>query len=218
MTPFLALLDWTTATSAFLKFGRADFTALLTSSASQERQEIAKTLDMLSSSLYMSRTQQAMEQAATLQELIQKTTKQSNLDAEMVPFTILFEQIKAEYAPLALAQPASLTNRRAALSTMLRMINWYRDKQMLLHAVTLVTEWCTAVARYQDGMSLFCRFSERKEAIRNKGPLTELHERAKNVRNDVAHCGMEQSFAEAKRAEEAVTELCQELPNFLPDQ
>ncbi len=218
LTPFLTLLDWTTRTDAFLKFGRADFAALMTSSASQVIQELAKTLDMLSSSLYMSRTQQAMEQAATLQELIQETTTQLSTAAGTMPFTILLEQIKNEYAPLALAKPVSVQHRRAALSTILRMINWYREKKMLLHAATLATEWCTAVARYQDGQSLFCRFNERKRAIENKGPLSDLYQRAKEVRNDVAHCGMEPSFAEAKNVEEAVTNLCQELPNFLPDQ
>ncbi|NJO05941.1 MAG: TIGR02221 family CRISPR-associated protein [Chloroflexaceae bacterium] len=68
LTPFITLLDWTTATSTFLKYGRtADLHELLTTSELPQNEalmiSLAKRLDALSVALYTSRSATIMQEA-----------------------------------------------------------------------------------------------------------------------------------------------------------
>ena len=65
LTPFVQLLDWTTATDAFLKYGRADDLSALTTSL-PEYQQLGSVLRSLTSALQTSRPSETLEKAHQL--------------------------------------------------------------------------------------------------------------------------------------------------------
>lgn len=237
LTPFVQLFDWSTATSAFTAFGRANFAPLLTGTPTNSPQHaLADHLKELSDSLYTSRTQQALRQAAALEQHIAAVKQQPTATA--APLDLLLEPIAHDYAPLGLADPTAIAQGHAALVRMLTIINWYLSKDMLLHAATLAREWLVSLVLYLEGNALFAGHKERdwaasmlvqhwrrnqpqpqptQSATRQHLPrLRDLYRQAGAVRNDIAHCGMEPNARRFDTVEQQVRDLCAALPALLP--
>ncbi len=220
LTPFVQLLDWTNATTALLQFGRADFRPLVRQSPLAS---LAQHLNRLTLSLHTSRPRQAMQAAAQLPARLAAAQQHA---AAAPPFALLFNQIEQEYAPLGLAQPNQ--HPHAALQHMLRIIEWYVQKGLLVQAVTLAREWLISLVRLHLGLPPFSDDRHQQEDILNEraavpallqphyAPIKAQWDRTRTLRNDLAHSGMRPNAQAAEGAAARVRELPAALAALLP--
>lgn len=154
LTPFVRLLDWTTATDAFIKFGRfTEIGKLLDSdavSSNVELSRLAGDLDYLSRGLHTSRTQQVMQKASHLAAAIDAAT--AGIEGGSQPFSLLLDRIKQEYGGLGLGD---LRDKKQVLARLLTMIDWYLEKDLLIQAMTLAREWLVSLIVYHLGGDMF---------------------------------------------------------------
>ncbi|RRR76898.1 MAG: TIGR02221 family CRISPR-associated protein [Candidatus Viridilinea halotolerans] len=234
LTPFVALLDWTSATDTFLRYGRADDLAQRVRqtppsaqpfSAGQARQ-FATQLASLTRALQAVRPVEVMREAHKLEVQLQTLTVQLASEPQVVPFSMLLERIASEYMPLALAEPTASTERHAVLQRTLYMVRWYLAKQMPVHALTLSREWLVSLIVVRMDLDLFSYISRAQaERILNDQPpvpaaaatmndlenLRQLWRTIAQMRNDVAHTGMR---ANPTRAEKLIAHAAQIYPQL----
>lgn len=233
LTPFLNLLDWTTATDAFLKYGRADD---LVSLAREGYSELADTLNVLTKSLQTSRTAGVMQSAYGLSEKISASRNTQSISSK--PFGLLLDQINEEYGHFGLDNPTN--HIRDYLEKQLEMIKWYLSKGMYVQALTSMREWLITLVMFDGGQVIFKheyrnavssniignnqlsskapqKLVEFVNAIKSRVSPNILQE-ARDIwkelpqfRNDVAHSGMghdARSFDEIKeKSQEFYTKL-----------
>ncbi|WP_129678156.1 TIGR02221 family CRISPR-associated protein [Candidatus Chloroploca sp. Khr17] len=220
LTPFLALLDWTTATDTLLRYGRADDLAeqvRQTPASSQpfppgQARQLANQLAALTSALQTVRPAEVMESAAQLERRLEALEPHRVAEPQVAPFSLLLDRIATEYTPLALDQPRSSHQGAAVLQRKLRMIRWYLDKAMPVQAMTLAREWLVSLVVVRRGQALFA-YQARTEAEQwlNDKPeapvldavmpdrvvVRQIWKETIQLRNDLAHTGMRRSAARA---------------------
>lgn len=195
LTPFLNLLDWTTATDAFLKYGRADDLVPL---ARHGYSDIANTLDELTKSLQTSRTAGVMQSAHGLSEKI--ATSRNPHKASSMPFHLLLDQINHEYSDFGLDDPTNHVGEY--LEKQLDMIKWYISKGMYVQALTSMREWLITLVMYHNNSVRFThtpRNSIARSINENRCPsgidttlfakVNSVWQAIRDFRNDVAHSG-----------------------------
>jgi CRISPR-associated protein, TM1812 family len=238
LTPFLNLLDWTTATDAFLKYGRADD---LVSLAREDYSELADTLNALTKSLQTSRTAGVMQSAYGLSEKIFASRNTQSISSK--PFGLLLDQINEEYGRFGLDNPTNHIGDY--LEKQLEMIKWYLSKGMYVQALTSMREWLITLIMYdaqqisfsfqdRDVVAKFLRGSSGQSKSKDKSvslevlknnlnpelyqKVNQLWDEVPKLRNDVAHSGMghdARSFDEIKeKSQEFYTKL-EELLDFI---
>jgi CRISPR-associated DxTHG motif protein len=219
LTPFLALLDWVTATDKFVKMGDAQELAGLLKAAhrlpwqsisSRARndlprrlQDLGTTLANLSQALLLSRPHEVAEHAATLQGRLDTAAVEVERWAQ--PFVILLQRTRSAFEPFAID----------TLAAQRELVHWYVERGQITQAVTLAREWLVSWAGRQLGKTLIAERDSVEDAInhaawRKRGKviedtssllprLTELPEvdtlvsawgATNDFRNDVTHCGM----------------------------
>lgn len=225
LTLALTLLDWINATTSFRETGRANFGALLHSDA--QLADVGKQLKALSTNLYTSRTAAILSSAHELQGGLAgvQTTP------EMEPFRMLLGQIGDDAAKMALANPTKKEHAREALEKMLNLIDWYIEKEMVNQALTYAREWLVSLEQYRNGQPLFVEYKERDAAARrldghSDQTIRDVWQKLKktseetskpiNIRNDVAHCGMNPGALPADTIVAGAREIAQELRALLP--
>ncbi|WP_110513143.1 TIGR02221 family CRISPR-associated protein [Herpetosiphon llansteffanensis] len=243
LTPFLTLLDWTTATNTFLQTGRAEqLTKLAESFENQAVKDFAEQMQTLSQELLTTRPVGVIQAASGFEQALAKVDVAVQQDPAMQPYQQLLERIKAEYSSFAIVDEpvAALTDaytaarhqQRAFLAVQLDMIKWYLEKGLPIQAMTLAREWLVSLAMYYQGCDGLFEHSQRdtiKSWISNarhstnrsiQGKLkiyvAEIHEIWKNfifdassdgslvinipnLRNDIAHCGMDEPKAQTAK-------------------
>lgn len=225
LTLALTLLDWINATTSFRETGRANFGALLQSDA--HFAGVGKHLKELSTNLYTSRTAAILSSAHELQGRLAgvQTTP------EMEPFRMLLGQIEHDAAKMALANPTEQEHAREALEKMLNLIDWYIEKEMVNQALTYAREWLVSLELYRNGQPLFVEHRERDAAARrldghSDQTIRDVWQKLRitseetnkpiNIRNDVAHCGMNPGALSADKIVAGAREIAQELRALLP--
>lgn len=242
LTPFLTLLDWTAATNIFLKSGRAaDLSALLRNglASSQDAFEpLANRLETLSLALHTSRPAKVLQAANKLNEDISQAKPQ--VAGGAMPFGLLLDKINAEYSVFGLDEPMNKQNAGQVLERLLKIIAWYVDKDLLIQAMTLSREWLISLVVYYLGGDLYDNGDRKKaeQVIFNYGKdksapdqtlatilpdiLTIWSEvepddmQARDLRNDIAHCGMRRNPREPEEVAQRVRSICNELQKLLP--
>ncbi|WP_411857867.1 TIGR02221 family CRISPR-associated protein [Roseiflexus sp.] len=221
LTPLVELLDWTSATDAFLRYGRADVLADLA-----RDQGLAQKLRRLTDALQTSRPAEVMKTAVGLKTAIDAERK----TAPQQPFTLLLDRIDREYSVFGLSDPHQPTNAEAVLRKQLAMIKWYIEKGLYVQAITSAREWLVSLVVYHRGGDLFDNSArtdaESKLNDRSGVPLTgvplnisdqirTLWRQTIEVRNSLAHVGMRRNAPEAQKVIEKVCETCSKLDELL---
>ncbi len=238
LTPFIALLDWTTATEAFLRYGRADDLAeqvrnsvhSVPSAPANNDSRIADQLATLTRALQTVRTAEVMESADRLDQLLQQRRNDTENDPPTAPFTMLLDQITDGYAHLALADPMDPANSNAVLQRKLAMVYWYLQKAMPVQAITLSREWLVSLVVARRGQELFDRshrveaedlLNARVQAAETDPIHTDLPRMQKiwielaGLRNDVAHTGMRPGSAHAQKVFQRADKIYEKLQQLL---
>jgi CRISPR-associated DxTHG motif protein len=225
LTPFVRLLDWTSATDAFLKYGRADDLAALAGDTT-----LASQLKAMTEALQTSRPAETMEVADGLEDAI-TATRATTAPAQQ-PFALLLDRIGAEYASFGLRRPRDRSNAGAVLQKQRTMIAWYIEKGMFVQAMTSAREWIVSLVVLHTGGDLFAK-GQRGDAERllNNNPKTpssldpalvpqldqlrRLWLDARDVRNSLAHVGMLHDAPRAKKVIERVRQVTARLGDYL---
>lgn len=238
LTPFIRLLDWTTATDAFLKFGRADDLTVLVQEAAQDAtqlgapetlHQIADRLKTLTAALQTSRPNEVMQTAEGLGAAIESVRTATAASAQ--PFGLLLDKISAEYSRFGLAHPESQALAQEVITRQLEMIDWYIDKHLFVQAITLAREWLVSLVIAKNGGDLFNERDRDLAASAINGhrklrgtsvpagmyntaqsaAIRELWKKTRVLRNDIAHTGMRLSANTAAVLEEQIKRVCKEL-------
>ncbi len=214
LTPLVTLFDWTSATDAFLRYGRADVLAELAGN-----QGLAQTLRQLTNALQTSRPAEVMETAIALQEEI----KRRSGTARQQPFDLLLERIDEEYSGFGLADPHEQTNAKEALRRQLDMIRWYVAKGLYVQAMTSAREWLVSLVVYRGSGNLFDKEARKKaeEKLNSNtqdiAEIRSLWKQIREVRNSLAHVGMESNAPKAQTVINKVRAVCHGLDESLID-
>lgn len=225
LTPFVRLLDWTTATDAFLRYGRADELARLAGDV-----PLARLLRQLTDALQTSRPAEVMERAAGLEAEI--ASARDAVAPQQQPFALLLDRIGAEYAGFGLRHPRDRQQALAVLQKQREMISWYIEKGLYVQAMTSAREWIVSLVVYHAGGDLFAK-RDRNEAERllnndlnrplaldpacvpRLDDVRALWRELRGVRNSLAHAGLAHDAPRAATVIEHVRRVGERLGALL---
>lgn len=143
LTPFIKLLDWTTATDQFIKTGDAKSLSELiqnTDGKQEKLNELALSLNNIALGLNTLRPLYVMEESAKLKRKIQAAELEIKSDLpQLIP---LLERIEKDYSQFSLASPKTNQERTniKRLTNQLRMVEWYEKRGRWVHALSLARE------------------------------------------------------------------------------
>ncbi len=197
----------------------------------------SEAIDKVSLALWLTRPLEAMQAAARLGQAL--TQARPDIAQRARPFGVLAEQVRAAYTPFALSAPAEPVNTPADLRIQLAMVRWYLDKGQVVQAVTLAREWLVSLlvwklcagdlldqknARWPVEQALNnaverargaaqgvipSRMDDPLASLRVRDELLAVWSRLRDLRNDLAHVGMNDRATTAAR-------LCREADDAYP--
>ncbi|WP_298819056.1 TIGR02221 family CRISPR-associated protein [Chloroflexus sp.] len=218
LTPLVTLLDWTSATDAFLRYGRADVLVKLAGN-----QGLAPTLRQLTDALQTSRPAEVMKTAVELETAINAGPK----TVQQQPFTLLLERIHQEYGVFGLSDPHQPARAKEVLRKQLAMIKWYIEKGLYVQAITSSREWLVSLVVFYDNGDLFDKTArnEAEEKLNSRVPasnqqpeyeqIRDLWNEVREVRNSLAHAGMSRNAPKSGTVIKKVRETCSKLEHLL---
>jgi CRISPR-associated DxTHG motif protein len=138
LTPFVALLDWITATNQFLYTGNAGYLASqLQKQEQRSLDELATTVNEIALGLQLLRPTQVSEAACRLPEHL-ATVKQ----VLPPPFALLSDSLVSGYGQFG-TNPDQ--DPHTKLAKQLAIINWYHQTSQIVHTLSLSREWLVSL-------------------------------------------------------------------------
>lgn len=163
LTPFVQLLDWTTATNRFVETGdgRAltELLKLGIPSGAQMSKDLemrtigknlklaANTIQTISLALQVTRPMEVMASSAHLSDVLERTLPAISQTAK--PFEVLASKINEQYGQFGLEQAGDRENARENLLRQLKMMQWYLEHEQIVQAVTLMREWIVSLLAFK---------------------------------------------------------------------
>jgi len=233
LTPFIKLLDWTTATEKFLTTGNAQGLADLLEQSHQtswhnappENQQdlpyqlknLGSTLNDLSLALALTRPKEVSRKAENLK--LKLASSINELEKWPKPFVMLLEKVRESYSQFS----------KNDLETQRKLVGWYIERKRVTQSVTLAREWLVSVVckllnkdvieGRDDAETLLNRAVQMKrEGLLNNDGLLNLSDEivqawqsVSDLRNDLAHCG----FRPQPRPSNKILKAAEALPKQL---
>lgn len=256
LSEFVSIIDWLMATNQFVKTGDGEVLADLLKkgipSSIELRDDIAArelkkhlqsastAIESISLALRLTRPTETMQQATKLEEALEKAAPSIAKRAQ--PFSILAKQVVQEYGQFALENPRENSQLANNLWLQLKMIQWYRDRQQIVQAVTLTREWIVSVLALKFEEPMFENKDGRAEVERalnnavriqakqtvntisrcddkfyillNKDDLINRWQQITELRNDIAHVGMNPNPKTAQQLKDSFERIYPFLPEF----
>lgn len=216
LTPFVAMLDWATATERFLETGDArKLATLMKARHISPLNPVSARLGELSEALVLNRTELVAKTATALSQKIEEAKKE-NWDASYTPLKLLLKRIEIGFALLGDPEP---------LKAQWNQIEWLAKHHHYSAAAALAREWLVSVRVWKFGGSVLPVVkAERDEAEaflngqRDDALVPEgwkeailLWRNLVDLRNDLSHCGMNLSPKKPK----TITDQVEALPRQL---
>ncbi|WP_414516473.1 TIGR02221 family CRISPR-associated protein [Nostoc sp. PCC 9305] len=180
-------------------------------------EKTAKSIETISLALNLTRPIETMQSAIRLEEILKQA--EPSFAERAKPFSLLSERVVKEYGQFALEDPTNQVALVENLWLQLQMIEWYIQRDRVVQAVTLAREWLISVLVLKFGELMFDKNKGRKyvegainNAVENRKalprPITpspcdekltalpQVEELLKvwsqmaELRNDIAHVGM----------------------------
>ncbi|MBE9055640.1 TIGR02221 family CRISPR-associated protein [Sphaerospermopsis sp. LEGE 08334] len=194
----------------------------------------ANSIENISLALSLTRPIETMQSATRLEEILKQA--ESSFAERAKPFSLLSERVVKEYGQFALEDPTDQAALAENLWLQLQMIEWYIKRDRVVQAVTLAREWLISVLVLRFGELMFDNHNGRKyveNAINNavektkKDPrpitpsrcddkfttlsqadeLVTVWNQMTQLRNDIAHVGMNLNPQPAFRLKEKAVSL-----------
>ena len=148
--PIVSLLDWTTATDQFIQTGNGQALANLlknSKGANQNTESLANNINNIALNLELLRPEDLMVEAAKLAKHIRDTAP--TVSQDIPPFATLLERVESDYGRFGLTDTQTDKERaKEALVKQLKMVEWYVDKQQIVHALSIAREWLPSLLCY----------------------------------------------------------------------
>ncbi|MBE7471276.1 MAG: TIGR02221 family CRISPR-associated protein [Anaerolineae bacterium] len=187
----------------------------------------AKAMEEVSLALRLTRPLETMSASDTLVNILRQTTP--TITQKTPPFGLLAEQIRSAYEPLAQSDPLTQSNWPENLAIQLDLISWYLDKSQVVQALTLAREWLVSALVYHFGLKSLINYEVDRKPVENalnneverhkpnpRLPLRpalddqlrtmsnhreigKLWDKLTELRNDIAHVGMNLNPKKADR-------------------
>ncbi len=139
LTPFVSLLDWSTATQHFIQSGNARFlSALLNPQGhkSKELQEASTDREIISQAARLCQPFTLMQEVGKLEEALDKA--QSTIEVDAIPLGVLKNNIVETFTQF---QSQSDSFCEETLRKEYQLLEWYYQKGQVIQAVSLGREW-----------------------------------------------------------------------------
>jgi len=159
LTPFVALLDWLTATNRFVQTGDGQQLADLLNagmpagprmrddptarSLGRQLKIAAEAIESASLALRLVRPMETMQSAAQLHQILSQAMP--GIIQKAKPFSVLAEQVVKEYGQFGLENPADENSLARGLELQLKMVKWYIDRRQVVQAAALAREWIVSL-------------------------------------------------------------------------
>lgn len=226
LTPFVKLLDWTNAQTLFQQTGDAREIAKL-----DLPNMIVNPLTKLSEALLTNRPLEAQGVISSFVNM--NMDHPAALARQPAPFRILADGLKESYREMGLRDPKQ--NPKQSLKAQFEQIRWYLNNQHYLHVITLMREWMVSWecirggeadwldhdTRERVGSSLNERVEKEKTAtpvgLPSDSIPTKLWRACRDLRNDLAHCGMKDDPMGSHKVIAAIEKLFAEFERFVAE-
>jgi len=168
LTPFVALLDWTSAADQFIRTGNAYDLAkrlragrqssdihqgnLQAQQLDQQLEQLSSAMEQVSLALRMSRPLETMKASAALVDALGNS--RTHMGAIAHPFELLTKRLMQTYTPFALDAPDQPPQWPENLMMQLELIQWYRARDHIVQAVTLAREFVVSLVCYHAGKDM----------------------------------------------------------------
>jgi CRISPR-associated DxTHG motif protein len=201
-------------------------------------EKTAKSIETISLALNLTRPIETMQSATNLEEILKQA--ESSFAERAKPFSLLSERVVQEYGQFALESPTDQAALAENLWLQLQMIKWYIQRDRVVQAVTLAREWLISVLVLKFGELMLDHRKGRKyveDAINNavektkvsRRPITsspcgekfadlpqtdelvKLWSQMTELRNDIAHVGMNLNPQPALKLKEKALSLYPKL-------
>lgn len=245
LSPFISLLDWTTATDQFIKRGNASELAAFLKDAHQQAwrersvpkselprhlQSLGARLEELSQALRLSRPAEVSEKAEQVTASLARATAETETFAR--PFTLLLDKVRA----------TTESFRENTLASQRKLVHWYVEHEQYVQAATLAREWLVSWTceqlKIKDAQDRDARLpveeainqaQQRKlqreineelvylrslEQLAQFDELLRVWSQLAQLRNDVAHCGMNRQADSANNLIERIKNVASQLDQF----
>ncbi|MEB3124026.1 MAG: TIGR02221 family CRISPR-associated protein [Snowella sp.] len=212
------------------------------------RDQLRKAMEAItdiSQALSLTRPLETLKSTVELEDILQEADL--SFEQRAKPFSLVSDKVIQEYGQFALRDAMQEDHLARNLWLQFQMVSWYQKRGQVVQAMTLAREWLVSVTAYRLGVKTLLdknsRFSVESALhngnakIQNKKPkslssfdeafeklpefkeVCQLWDKLTEIRNDIAHVGMNESPASAQslknRAEGVLPELEQVARIFL---
>ncbi|MEH2409437.1 TIGR02221 family CRISPR-associated protein [Nostoc sp.] len=198
----------------------------------------AEAIESISLALNVTRPIETMKSATQLEETLKQAALSFAQRAK--PFSLLAERVVKEYGQFALEDPTDNAALAENLWLQLQMINWYIQRDRVVQAVTLAREWLISILVLRFGELMFdhkkgrtyvegainnaaekgrssprpitpSRCDEQFAALPEADELVKTWSQMTELRNDIAHVGMNLNPQSALKLKQKTVSLYPQL-------
>lgn len=204
----------------------------------KDLENTAKIIENISLALSITRPIETMQSATRLEEILKQAAPSFAERAK--PFSLLSEKVVQEYGQFALEDPTDQAALAENLWLQLQMIEWYIQRDRVVQAVTLAREWLISVLVLKFGELMFdnansrrpventinnavekrkssprpitpSRCDEKFAALPQADELVNIWSQMAELRNDIAHVGMNLNPQSASKLKDKAVSLYPQL-------
>lgn len=201
-------------------------------------EKTVKSIETISLALNVTRPIETMESATKLEEILKQAAPSFAERAK--PFSLLSEKVVKEYGQFALEDPTDQAALAENLWLQLQMIEWYIQRDRVVQAVTLAREWLISVLVLKFNELMFdnansrrpvenainnavekrkslprpitpSRCDEKFAALPQVDELVNIWSQMAELRNDIAHVGMNLNPQSASKLKDKAVSLYPQL-------
>lgn len=245
LTPFLDIMNWASATNQLLKFGDASSMKNQLRQAHRETyfpdspfralrlSSVGDKLERLTNALSLVRPKEVLKNAMLFSEELQKAKPDFENIIAAKPFAFLLEKVKEKFEAYSKTKEKDLF-KDDGFTAQANMIDFYIQTEQYQQAILLgresiVSKICVIEKlnplkreermRAEDLLRQWC------EPIRNNQPfpkqlapfedIAKLWDKITNIRNDIAHAGMNEQASESGKLIERIKRTNEEIKKYI---
>ncbi len=174
----------------------------------------AKIITQISQAIALARPLETLESTVQLEETLSKAD--TSFDQRAKPFNLIKDQLLTEYGQFALPDALESENLARNLWLQFQLIQWYVTRGKVMQAMTLASEWLISIVAYRLGAQHILEHRQQIDYALNNGSallqnrkpvgpsdfdqgfqslpdyqsLSQLWNELTQIRNDIAHVGM----------------------------
>ncbi|AIE73560.1 MULTISPECIES: TIGR02221 family CRISPR-associated protein [unclassified Synechocystis] len=182
----------------------------------------SKIIGEISQAIALVRPLETLKLTVRLEKILNKAD--ASFDQRAKPFTLIARQLLDEYGQFALSDSLDSENLSRNLWLQFQMIDWYMKRGQVMQAMTLAGEWLISVVAYRLGSNHLLdnrqqvgfalnngsailqkkqpqkssEFDQAFQALPDYRELSDLRGKLSEIRNDLAHVGMNKNPKSAK--------------------